>query len=152
MVELVVVILIISVLAVSVGPSLTSPSSGISAVTDRDQLISLFRTVQTRAMQNTEVTDCHGIIFSSTNIGMAAQNNDDSCNYSSFLTTSNTQNGYLNLEPETTFTVLNSSNASVSSISFDDYGRPIPQDRYVITFDGLESVCIESQGYIHVCS
>jgi MSHA pilin protein MshC len=157
LVELVVVILVLSVLAVSVVPRLTTPKAGISAVTDRDQLISLLRTVQTRAMQNTEDADCHGVNFTTSNIGMAAQANDDSCNLGSFLTTPDEFDGFLNLAPDNSYTAVNILGNSVTFVGFDDYGRPVDTannnlGRIIITFDNLESVCIESEGYIHVCT
>lgn len=157
LVELVVVILVLSVLAVSVVPRLTSPKAGISAVTDRDQLISLLRSVQTRAMQNTEDSDCHGVNFTNSNIGMAAQANDDSCDLSNFLTNPDDNDGFLNLAPENSYTALNSLSVAVNFVGFDDYGRPVDTannnlGRIIITFDSIESVCIESEGYIHVCS
>lgn len=157
LVELIVVILVLSVLAVSVAPRLTAPKAGLSAVTDRDQLISLLRTVQTRAMQNTEDSDCHGVNFTNSNIGMAAQANDDSCNLAAFLTTPDDFDGFLNLQPENSYTAVNALGNNLTFVGFDDYGRPVNVannglGRVTITFDNIESVCIESEGYIHVCS
>ena len=151
LVELIVVILVLSVLAVSVLPRIGAPEAGFNAVTDRDQLISLLHTVQSRAMQNTEDTDCHGVIFTASNIGMSAQANDDSCDLNAFLTVPGAEDGYLNLAPETTYQALNAANNPVLFIAFDDLGRPLPSSRYTITFDNLEAVCIESEGYIHAC-
>ena len=158
LIELVVVILVLTILSVFALPDLSSADE-YSASTDRDQLVSLLRSVQTRAMQNTEnigssnTKKCYGVSFTNTNIGMLAQNNDGSCQ-ANFITESNATDGYLNLRVSTNYVALNSANAVVTAISFDDFGRPFPQSRYRITFStdqSTQSACIESEGYIHAC-
>lgn len=156
LIELIVVVLILGVLAVSALPKISS--TGFSAVTERDQLISLLRTVQSRAMQNTQNSSCQAVNISLPNIGMAAQNNDGSCS-ASFLVTPTDAKGYLNIELENSFTAMSSASPSlaITQIEFDDLGRPTPDvgscapSSCKITIASSESVCIESQGYIHAC-
>ena len=149
LIELIVVILVISILAVSTIPNLDN-TDRYSITTDRDQLISLLRSVQTRAMQNTTDGDCYGVAFTTDNIGMLTQATNGSCT-SNFLAASDDVNGFLNLSPENTYTT------SDVFIQFDDFGRPLDNQgnstgRVTVTFAASESVCIESEGYIHVCS
>ena len=154
LIELIVVIIILAILGVSVYPKINS--SGYSAITDQQQVISLLRTVQNRAMQNTQDSSCQGVNITSSNIGLAAQANDGSC-LSAFETVSTTTDGYLNLKLENDFTVISDSAAILSAIYFDDWGRPelfdLSSNRIgaTITIDSTEKVCIESQGYIYAC-
>lgn len=149
LIELIVVILVISIVAVSAIPN-TNSSTDYSAVTSRDQLISLFRSVQTRAMQNTQNSDCYGVGFTTSNIGMLKQSASGSCT-TTFQTTPDAIDGYLNLKPETTYTTTD------VFIQFNDFGQPLDNGgnntgRVTVVFNSSESVCIESEGYIHVCS
>ena len=64
LIELIVVIILIAILAVSVAPKFDG-TSGYEAHTHRAQLISALRLTQQRAMQQTNSTDgyCHEIVF-----------------------------------------------------------------------------------------
>jgi len=64
LIELIVVIILISILAVAVAPKFDGTAS-YEAHTHRAQLISSLRLTQQRAMQQTDVTDnfCHEIVF-----------------------------------------------------------------------------------------
>ena len=157
-VELVVVIIVISILAVTAIPRLTVTES-FSATTDRDQLIALLISVQTRAMQNTEFVfdftgnivseKCHTVAFTTDEIGMLAQRSNGLC--STGFAASDDVDDFLKFMPENDFTVRNLANATVSQIGFNNLGQPVPQTAYKITFDSSASLCIESEGYIHVC-
>lgn len=160
LVELVVVIILLAVLAATAIPRLTL-TQGFEATTDRDQLIALLISVQTRAMQNTEqITDftgptddkkCFQVLFKVDQIGALAQDRFGKCT-SDFIANLGDTDDFFLLEPATNFTVRNLANVAVSQIGFDDWGRPVPQSAYRITFDSSLAVCIESEGYIHVCS
>lgn len=155
LVELVVVILVLSVLAVSVIPRIPATSDyQISA--DRDQTLALLRTVQARAMYNTELTNsgsknqCYGVGFAGDEIGMLGQNANGTCS-SGFIVVSNDVQDYLRFQTDSAFVVTNSANVQVSSFSFNNLGQPIPQTGYRITFASSLSVCVETEGYIHAC-
>lgn len=158
-VELVVVIILLAVLAVTAIPrAFDTPE--FAATTDRDQTIALLLSAQTRAMQNTEryvdffgnsYKKCHKVGFTATEIGLIARASDGTCT-NDFVTKIDQTNDFLRIKPETSFTVRNSANAVVTEIEFNDGGQPIPQTGYKITFDSNVSLCIESEGYIHVCS
>lgn len=156
LVELAVVILVLAALALSAVPNL-SGNRGFSETAERDQILSLLRTVQTRAMQNTQFTNtpgstekrCYAVAFDSQIVGMRAQDNTGACS-SSFLTTTANVNDHLYLELE------NSYATNHAFVRFDDFGRPLTAagattGRVRITIASAESVCIESEGYIHVC-
>lgn len=159
LVELVVVIILLTVLAATAIPKLTL-TQGFEATTDRDQLIALLISVQTRAMQNTEQiikftgpTDdkkCFQVSFTADKIGALAQDRVGKCTSDFIANLGDTEDFFL-LKPATNFTVRNLANAAVSEIGFDNWGRPVPQSAYKITFDSRAAVCIESEGYIHVC-
>lgn len=147
LIELVVVILVTSILAISAIPNI-STSTTYSAYTDRDQLISLLRSVQTRAMQNTQDGYCYGVKIDPTGsrIAMLAQESDGDCSDDNFLTSSEAIDGYLNLVPENFFTTTH------LEVRFNDLGQPENDTQVRVTFDNTEVVCIEPQGYIHVCT
>ncbi|NVK26235.1 MAG: prepilin-type N-terminal cleavage/methylation domain-containing protein [Gammaproteobacteria bacterium] len=144
-VELVAVVLILGILAVSVYPSISS--SGYSGVTDQQQVISLLRNVQSRAMQNTQDGQCQGVYFTSSNIGLASQANDGTCNSAFDVATSDINNNF-RVELENSYTV----SPALSILEFDDWGRPTVGNNLVtvtITIDGTYTVTIEPQGYVH---
>lgn len=147
LIELIVVILVISIIAISSIPNISTATS-YSVFTDRDQLISLLRSVQTRAMQNTQDNYCYGVKIdpSASRIAMLAQESDGSCSSDDFLTTSDATNGYLNLATENAFTTTH------LEVRFTNLGQPTINSQVKVTFNNTEAVCIESQGYIHVCS
>ena len=149
LIELIVVILVIAIVAITTLPNLDS-TDRYSITTDRDQLIALLRSVQTRAMQNTENGDCYGVGFTTDNIGMLQQASNGSCT-TNYLTSSSAIDGFLNLKPDNSYTT------SALFVQFDDMGRPLNNlgtstGRVTVTFANSESVCIESEGYIHVCN
>jgi MSHA pilin protein MshC len=154
LIELVLVILVISVLAVSVVPKLFT-ASDVEYVTHRDQTIAILRTVQQRAMQDTQsATSCYQVLFNSTQIGIPSQNADGSC--ASSISAASGIDDYLVIDDVTTYSVQNASGTTITAINFDRYGRPTPSAGSCatagcqITFSST-GVCIESEGYIHVC-
>jgi len=155
LVELVVVLVVLSIVAISAFPNL-SLTQGYNAASERDQLVAMLRSVQTRAMQNTQNDNtgadnfCHRVLFANSNIAMAAQDANGACTNNFFVAIDDV-NGYLNLVSESTYTARNAGGVNIAFIDFDDMGRPVPQNRYTITFGGLEAVCIETEGYIHAC-
>lgn len=161
LVELVVVILIISVLAVSVVPKL-SGTSDFADLGARDNALNLLRTVQQRAMQNTQTTNtCHLIRFeqdsgdSLYDMGLSAQDSLGGCD-SGFVTAGTSARAYLKIEDITSLSALNAASTSISFIRFDSLGRPVPSTGTcagggcTVSIENNQ-ICIESEGYIHVC-
>ena len=159
LIELIVVILVLSVLVVSAGPSFDNQDD-FSATAERDQLIGLLRSVQSRAMQNTE-GDCHRVIFTSSQIYMAARTAGDASGATCDLIPIADNESFLTLTPQTTYTATNiptrtvnldGQSQTIAELNFNGWGNPNSAARITITFDNSAAVCIESQGYIHACS
>jgi len=153
LIELVVVILVLSVLAVSVVPKL-SGTSDYQDITHRDNVVSLLRTVQQRAMQNTQGTTCHRVRFQANVIGLSAQKSDETCDTG--VITTNGTNDFLVLTGIDSYTAQNSATSAITYIDFNELGQPSVNtgtcNSNCQVNIGSQYVCIESQGYIHVCS
>jgi len=158
LIELVVVILLLSVLSVSVVPRL-SGTSDYTVITQRDQIISLLRVVQQRAMQNTQDSNtCHRIRFTSNTVGLSAQDTNGACD-SGIADVSNSTLDYLTVTELESYTRTNSAGATITYLDFDDLGRPsLDASEGSCATAGCRidlgdvQVCIESEGYIHACS
>lgn len=146
-IELVLVIVLMGILAVTVAPKMFD-SSGFDEYTYQAEIISILRSAQLRAMQQTQAADknCHTVTVSNTQVGL-----DDSCNL-----VSKTGGQYDSIElhvprvisnGDITFSVNNSGNA----IIFDSLGRPNCTNGCTITLSGIEAltVIVESEGFVH---
>lgn len=136
LIELIVVLVILGVLAVSLVPRFFS-ASGSSEYVYRDQLLSLLRRVQMQAMQCTNCAAEQLTIAPNAVLGAGLNCSDDSS---------------LALCPATGDNIGFS--ASHSPISFDSLGRPQgcggSCQLFVQGVTALQ-VCIEAEGYIHPC-
>jgi hypothetical protein len=108
-------------------------------------------------MQNTQDSEtCHLVRFDTEAIGLAAKSSDGSCGVG-LSATSGDVDDFLLVDVEDTYTAKDASGSIISSITFNDLGQPVPGSGScattgcVIEFSSERSVCIESQGYIHVC-
>lgn len=142
LIELVLVMLIIGILAVSVAPRFFSQSD-ISHVTTRDRIIAQLRLVQLQAMNQINV--CNRIRFTSTQVGIE-QNAGAACG------------GALNPQSLIDVSSINvtSDSQQAFTLQFDGQGRVIPGasgefNSIQIKVSGAEAVDIkiEAQGYIH---
>lgn len=153
LIELVVVIVLLAVLA-STAVSKFSSSDDFDYVAQRDQIISLLTTVRQRAMQNTQDNNtCHRIRFTANQVGLSAQLANGSCDSGLISVTTD---DYLVVDVESSYTAQNSLLQDISYIDFDDLGRP-SVDTGSCASSGCkitvvnQSLCIESEGYIHAC-
>ena len=161
LVELVTVIILIGILAVSVLPKFDGTAS-YEAHTQRAQLISALRLTQQRAMQQTDSGDnyCHQLIFDNTNSRYGVPNRID-CTITVFPN---------NWEPDATGLVVEGVTFSIDgqanniAVTFNSMGRPINnpspalpnncKDGCIINVqssidpDPLQ-IKIESEGYVH---
>jgi len=144
MVELIMVILIVSVLAVSVGPKLVQQSE-FSAFAIRDQLLGQLRLAQIQALHHRGI--CHNVIVTPVEFGII-DNNAAICGTDSQMTNPIALDGV---------TVGIGSTTSLD-LRFDGDGRPAMLNGAgdcvggcVITITGRDTVTliIESEGYIH---
>lgn len=162
LVELIVVILLISVLGITVLPKLQGTSE-YQLISQRDQLVSLLRTVQSRAMQNTQddTFTCHRVLFLSDTIGLSAQNtagaNLGGCANGVVDTSNNQTQDFLVIEGLSAYTATNRQGSTISTIDFDSWGRAVTnvgnctKPGCKITIETNYAVCINNQGYINVC-
>jgi MSHA pilin protein MshC len=136
LIELIVVLIIIGVLAVSLVPRFFT-SSGTSEYLYRDQALNLLRRVQMQAMQCTDCTSPQITISANTILAGAASCTDDSV---------------LALCPVARDNIRFT--ATASPIQFDSMGRPVGcSGSCQLTVQGESAlrVCIETEGYIHPC-
>lgn len=160
LIELIVVVLLISVLAISVFPQINT-TSDYTYISQRDQTISLLRNVQQRAMQNTQDSEtCHLVRFETEVIGLSAKKNKDGSCGTDLATTIGDVDDFLLVDVEDTYTAKGALGNNITSIAFNDLGQPCFDNNdpatcatssYVIALSDEHSVCIESEGYIHVC-
>jgi MSHA pilin protein MshC len=165
--ELIVVMVIIGILAVFVVPKF-SGASGYSEYTYQNRLVSVLRNMQIRAMQDSRPLFCHRISFVNTNTEIAfgpASSNYASGNESGTCASSIDYNSpaYLRtsateiIEASVSMTAVDGSTI-VGAIDFDSFGAPKTaisncSAGCTVTFTGVTTapVCIESEGFIHVC-
>ena len=145
LIELVIVILIISILAVTVAPKIIGVNS-FNAYVYRDQMISSLRLMQQQAMQQTNNGSCHQIIINSDGYGRSSD-----CDAPSLVI--DWQNDYTGFEIPSDQSVTIS---GVSTLTFDSWGRVNEcsgASGCSIDFISIDTatLCIESQGYIHDC-
>lgn len=148
LVELIIVIVVIGILAVSVAPRLVGNNAGVEVATVEARLMGLLRLQQQRAMQDT-ATCCYGIIITSTKVAMKAPSG-------------------VSLPAETereitlgaaALTVSSALPEASSEFYFNSKGCPISSNggacgEYTIEIAlsaGTKSrrVCVQSQGYIN---
>lgn len=167
MVELILILLLISILAVFVLPKVFE-SPDVAAKVYQSRLVSILRNLQTRAMQDTRGGYCFRMIFDNANdqFGSTELNYSDggsaSCS-SSINTSYNSDNYYTGSgELAAEFVNLEARNASgalISQIDFNGLGIATPNIGSCAV-DGVgcyidligatqERVCIEPEGYIH---
>lgn len=145
LIELVVVILIISILAVTAAPKLLGVNN-FDSFAYRDQMVSSLRLMQQRAMQQTDSNSCHKIIIQDKAYG---RTND--CVSTTFIADWEDDNTGFSV-PESSTVIINS--VSTTTLTFDSWGRVQEcSNQCVIEFNNVDTalLCIESEGYIHAC-
>ncbi|MFT5161475.1 MAG: MSHA pilin protein MshC [Alteromonadaceae bacterium] len=159
MIELIVIIVILGILAVSVAPKLIDESE-FSALATQDQYIAHLRLVQLKALNNRTV--CHNSVFDVGNTVFGIPTNVDAACGTTTAVDSRVALG------KSTITLLTSNPDKVApTIAFNVNGIPIDAVgvddgdcagacKFSISVPGSTSgtlyICIESQGYIHKVS
>jgi len=149
LVELVIVLIIIGVLAVTAVPRFFA-SNGFEEYSYQNELVSTLRAVQLRAMQQTANDVCHSVYINTTQdiVGLLATDtgNADNCHTSTF------HSDITQIAIDASHSVNVSSSEADNKFSFDSLGRPqgcsIPC-QVMITGQETLTVQIESEGYIH---
>ncbi|MDX3775388.1 prepilin-type N-terminal cleavage/methylation domain-containing protein [Chromatiaceae bacterium AAb-1] len=128
--ELIIVLVLISVLAVTLLPRFFT-NSGTAEYLYRDQALSLLRRVQMQAMQCTDTAKCP----------------DASVTVSAAVITPNVLHfDALTIDPKDKVTF-----SPGITIRFDSLGRPLPMPTEIILNINQLRLCINREGYIHSC-
>ncbi len=148
-IELVVVIILLGIMAVTVIPKFYN-SNGFEEFTYQAEVITKLRNIQLRAMQQTDDSQCHKVVLTNEGdrIGLMANDSEqsDNCHVSNYegVTTS------VILEGEQ---LVLTTNASDNTLSFDSMGRPLgcsaPCEIIISNASNSLIILIEAQGYIH---
>lgn len=146
-IELIVVILIISILAVTIAPKFFN-STGFQEYTYQAEVITKLRSIQLRAMQQTNSSECHTVLVTTSALGIPDPcdstlpdgwqgENEDTLE-------SGTTNVKVNTNHDVTFSPTG------FSFTFDGMGRPSCGTCLIkVTGDSELTIKIESEGYIH---
>jgi MSHA pilin protein MshC len=171
LIELVVVIIVLGILAVSAGARF-SDSTGYAEYTYQARLISSLRNMQTRAMHDNRAGYCFQINFINTTATADAAFGPPILDYITNTTTTIDATCATDIDfgnPDylrTSAIEMSDEGVSLSTtpsfdfIDFDGLGRPIAsnqtptcaaQCKITLTGETAVSVCVESQGYVHAC-
>jgi MSHA pilin protein MshC len=140
LIELVIVIIILGIVAISVGPKF-STSRGYAEYTYRSETINKLRAVQLRAMQQTDTVTCHSVLIKARSLTLPGADCGNE----------NTEVA-IDLDHNVTFDLPNGD----ITVVFDQLGVPSNCNASLtpgctITLTGAEtlSIKIEGEGYIH---
>ena len=149
-IELVIVILILGIMAVSVVPKFFT-STGFQEYTYQAEIITKLRSIQLRAMQQTDSTDsniCHTVLVTEGALGVPKDcdltladgwQGEDELTEEPGTTNVKVEDGH-----EVTFAPI------AFSFSFDSMGRPSCSPCLItVVGDSTLTIKIESEGYIH---
>ena len=149
LIELIVVIIMIAIMAVTVLPNFLT-SKGFEEYTYRDELINKLRSIQLRAMQQTNNSRCQLIQISSSFIGLLATTPNAATCEASFAGESTTV--AINDNHNVNFTI----SEGLSSFSFSSLGKPLGCAAIIpceitLTVIGESSLAVKinSEGYIY---
>lgn len=154
LIELIIIIVVIGILAITAVPRLLT-TSDYAQRSVQDQIISQIRLAQLRALNDR--SGCYAVYIGANAQGIykVTRNTDGSCptNYALQEQSDTTDKVVININGEF------ASNADPLKILFDTKGRPDNSTdctagsrcKIDITAKQSSSVCIESEGYVHAC-
>lgn len=146
MIELIVVIIMLAIMAATVMPKFFT-STGFQEYTYQAEVITKLRSIQLRAMQQTNSSECHTVLVTKDALGIPENCDLMLANGWQGENKTTGESGTTNVKiehDEVTFSPIN------FSFTFDDMGRP-SCNNCVITVKGDSdlTIIIESEGYIH---
>lgn len=167
LVELIIMIVLLGILAVTIG-SRFNGTRGFSEFAYQNKLVSSLRTMQTRSMQDTRKGFCFKLNFTTFPAAFGPPttqyNTSDSgasCNTSidySLAGSLGTSASEMTEQGVNISSILDAT-SSITAIGFDNLGRPLTSAnncnsgcRIELSGEQVVAVCVEAQGYIHVCS
>lgn len=140
MIELIVVIIIIAIMAVTVIPKFFN-STGFQEYTYQAEVITKLRSIQLRALQQTNSSECHTVLVTQNTVGIP-----QNCN----LTSGNWQSDTTSVIIEEGHDVMFDVSSGNFSFTFDGMGRPSCSPCLIgVLGDSTLTIKIESEGYIH---
>lgn len=147
LIELVAVMMLIAVMSVTIAPKFFN-STGFEEHTYRDELITKFRAIQVKAMQQTNIDVCHLVSVKPDSIGLLATiNGACGANYAANSTTVT-----VNSSHQVNF----STTEGINSFSFSSLGKPVgciavTPCEISFSVNGASSLLIKinAQGYIY---
>ena len=139
-IELIVVIVIIAIMSTTVIPKFFT-STGFQEYTYQAEVITKLRLIQLRAMQQTNISECHTVLITESALGIP-----QSCNLTSGNWQSETTSVIIQDDHDVTFDVSSGN----YSFTFDGMGRPSCSPCLITVLgDSTLAIKIESEGYIH---
>ena len=145
-IELIVVIILIGILAVTIIPKMQS-TGGYEEITYQNETVTKLRSIQLRTMQDTSGSQCHDVLITGDKLGIP----DDSC--TSFLDN--------NLNSTTIVKIIEHAvnfqyAGGTTPFSFDNLGRPVncssPCQISIVGQEQTLIVAINAQGYIYAAN
>lgn len=145
--ELIITLVILGTLVITVVPKLLT-NERFDSYQYRDQTLSMLRTIQLRAMQNTNNSKTFLVCISANQIAPAV--NDD-CNFldltEDFLVVAIPISG-----TDTFVSTSNSNGLSFSELEFDNFGKPDQNCVANCKLDfGEADICMSNEGGIYAC-
>jgi MSHA pilin protein MshC len=145
-IELIVVIILIGILAVTIIPKMQS-TGGYEEITYQNETVTKLRSIQLRTMQDTSGSQCHDVLVTGDKLGIP----DDSC--TSFLDNNlNSTTIVKIIEHAVNFQYAGGS----TTFSFDSLGRPVncssPCQISIVGQEQTLIVAINAQGYIYAAN
>jgi MSHA pilin protein MshC len=145
-IELIVVIILIGILAVTIIPKMQS-TGGYEEITYQNETVTKLRSIQLRTMQDTSGSQCHDVLVTSDKLGIP----NDSC--TSFLDNNlNSTTIVKIIEHNVNFQYAGGS----TTFSFDSLGRPVncssPCQISIVGQEQTLIVAINAQGYIYAAN
>jgi MSHA pilin protein MshC len=141
MIELIVVIIIIAIMSTTVIPKFFT-STGFQEYTYQAEIITKLRSIQLRAMQQTNSSECHTVLVTESALGIP-----ETC---TSLTLGNWQNATTSVIIESGHDVTFDVSSGNYSLTFDSMGRPNCSPCLITVLgDSTLTIKIESEGYIH---
>lgn len=146
MIELIVVIIMLAIMATTVVPKFFN-STGFQEYTYQAEVITKLRSIQLRAMQQTNNSHCHTVLVTETALGIP-----EPCNSTSPVAwegeTNTDESGTTSVKIDTNHDVIFSPTSF--SFTFDSMGRPSCSTCLIkVIGDSTLTIKIESEGYIH---
>jgi MSHA pilin protein MshC len=166
LVELIIVIVLLGILAVSVGSRFVG-SQGFAELAYQSKLVSSLRAMQTRAMHDTRPGFCFLVNFvqsppafgppslqyNTNNSSASCTNNIDYSRADSVATTLTEMS-----EQQVVISAVKDGTMAITSIGFDNLGRPLTSAnncvsgcRIELTGEQVVAVCVAVQGFIYAC-